>query len=99
MVPVWKPITEKHGNLLHADPQDRRIKWHYIAPGKPQQNGYVESFNGRLRDECLNETLFASLAHARSVLARRLQLCAATRRDRWNDASRPACRNRPRRAP
>ncbi len=50
--------------------QERAIEWHYIAPGKPQQNGYVESFNGRLRDECLNETLFASLAHARSVLAR-----------------------------
>jgi len=48
--------------------QDRRIEWHYIAPGKPQQNGYVESFNGRLRDECLNETLFASLSHARAVL-------------------------------
>ncbi|AGH48490.1 transposase [Sphingomonas sp. MM-1] len=48
--------------------QDRGIEWHYIAPGKPQQNGYVESFNGRLRDECLNETLFASLSHARSVL-------------------------------
>lgn len=50
--------------------QDRAIEWHYIAPGKPQQNGYVESFNGRLRDECLNETLFASLGHARSVLHR-----------------------------
>ena len=50
--------------------QDRAIEWHYIAPGKPQQNGYVESFNGRLRDECLNETLFASLGHARSVLRR-----------------------------
>jgi len=47
--------------------QDRQIEWHYIAPGKPQQNGYVESFNGCLRDECLNETLFASLSHARSV--------------------------------
>mgnify|MGYP005856634091 CR=1 FL=1 len=50
--------------------QDRAIEWHHIAPGKPQQNGYVESFNGRLRDECLNETLFASLGHARSVLRR-----------------------------
>lgn len=48
--------------------QERRIEWHYIAPGKPQQNGFVESFNGRLRDECLNETLFASLSHARAVL-------------------------------
>ena len=41
----------------------------YITPGKPMQNGFVESFNGRLRDECLNETLFTSLAHARFVLA------------------------------
>jgi len=49
--------------------QDSGTEWHYIAPGKPQQNGFVESFNGRLRDECLNETLFASLGHARSVLS------------------------------
>nr|WP_239016944.1 IS3 family transposase [Sphingomonas ginkgonis] len=48
--------------------QERPVEWHYIAPGKPQQNGYVESFNGRLHDECLNETLFVSLGHARSVL-------------------------------
>jgi len=46
---------------------------HYIAPGKPQQNAYVESFNGKLRDECLNETLFTSLWHARVVLAARRQ--------------------------
>ena len=49
--------------------QERRVEWHYIAPGKPMQNGFVESFNGRLRDVCLNETLFTSLAHARFVLA------------------------------
>jgi putative transposase len=48
--------------------QERPVEWHYIAPGRPQQNGYVESFYGRLRDECLNETLFVSLGHARSVL-------------------------------
>ena len=36
------------------------VAWHYIQPGKPQQNGFVESFNGRLRDELLNETLFWS---------------------------------------
>lgn len=46
------------------------VAWHYIAPGKPQQNGFVESFNGKLRDECLNEEVFDSLAHARKVLAR-----------------------------
>ena len=44
------------------------MDWHYIAPGKPQQNGHNESFNGRLRDELLNETLFRSLPHARAVL-------------------------------
>jgi len=49
--------------------QETRIEWHYIAPGKPQQNAFAESFIGRLRDECLNETLFGSLAHAREALA------------------------------
>jgi len=41
------------------------VEWHYIDPGKPQQNGYIESFNGSLRDECLNEEIFDSLADAR----------------------------------
>jgi putative transposase len=49
--------------------QQSGVEWHYIAPGKPQQNAFIESFNGRLRDELLNETLFASLAHARAALA------------------------------
>jgi len=40
--------------------QERRVEWHYIAPGNPTQNAFIESFNGRLRDECLNETLFTS---------------------------------------
>lgn len=40
------------------------VDWHYIAPGKPVQNAFIESFNGRLRDELLNETLFSSLPHA-----------------------------------
>jgi putative transposase len=39
-----------------------------IEPGKPNQNAYVESFNGRLRDECLNEHWFTSIAHARAVI-------------------------------
>ena len=54
--------------ILHWS-EERRVEWHYIAPGKPQQNAFAESFIGRLRDECLNETLFSSLAQARSVLA------------------------------
>ena len=41
---------------------------HYIAPGKPVQNAFAESFIGRLRDELLNETLFRSLPHVRTVL-------------------------------
>jgi putative transposase len=49
--------------------QENRVEWHYIAPGKPTQNAFVESFNGRLRDELLNETLFTSLSEARSALA------------------------------
>lgn len=48
------------------------INWHYIAPGKPMQNGYAESFNGRMRDELLNETLFMSLDHARIAIAARV---------------------------
>jgi putative transposase len=62
--------TELTSNAILKWSQDRQVQWHYIAPGKPQQNAFVESFNGRLRDECLNETLFTSLAHARAVLAR-----------------------------
>ena len=49
--------------------QESAVEWHYIAPGKPQQNAFIESFNSRLRDELLNETLFGSLAHARAALA------------------------------
>ena len=49
--------------------QERQIEWHYIAPGKPQQNAFIESFNARLRDEMLNETAFSSLAEARILLA------------------------------
>ena len=61
--------TEMTSNAILRWCQDRLVNWHYIAPGKPMQNGFVESFNGRLRDECLNETLFSSLRHARIVLA------------------------------
>lgn len=44
------------------------LEWHYIAPGKPTQNAFVESFNGRLRDECLNEHLFDGLGDARRMI-------------------------------
>ncbi len=61
--------TELTSNAVLAWSQARGVGWHYIAPGKPQQNAFVESFNGKLRDECLNETLFSSVRHARAVLA------------------------------
>ena len=48
--------------------QETRVDWHYIAPGKPMQNAFVESFNGSFRDELLNETLFSSLAEAREKI-------------------------------
>jgi len=44
------------------------ITWHYIAPGEPVENAFVESFNGRFRDECLNKEVFTSLAEARGVI-------------------------------
>ncbi len=46
------------------------VHWHYIAPGKPTQNAFIESFNGKLRDELLNEEVFTSLTDARRKLAR-----------------------------
>jgi len=61
--------TELTSSAVLAWSQDRKVGWHYIAPGKPTQNAIVESFNGKLRDECLNETLFSSVHQARAVLA------------------------------
>src|SRR5271163_3890039 len=45
-----------------------RLEWHYIDPGKPVQNAFVESFNSKLRDECLNEHVFLTLAEARETI-------------------------------
>ena len=61
--------TELTSSAILRWSQERRVEWHYIAPGKPMQNGFVESFNGRMRDECLNEHLFPSLRHARNLIA------------------------------
>jgi len=60
--------TELTSNAILKWYAEHKIEWHYIAPGKPMQNGFVESFNGRLRDEFLNETLFRNLAHARELI-------------------------------
>lgn len=47
----------------------QQLQLRFIAPGKPTQNAYVESFNGKFRDECLNEHWFLSMRHAREVIA------------------------------
>jgi len=60
--------TELTSNAMLKWQKERGVEWHYIQPGKPMQNGFVESFNGRLRDECLNEHLFASLKEARRII-------------------------------
>jgi len=60
--------TEFTSNAILAWSKEHKVEWHYIAPGKPMQNGYIESFNGRMRDELLNESLFG-LDHARSAIA------------------------------
>jgi putative transposase len=58
--------TEFTSNAMLAWAEQHIIDWHFIAPGKPMQNGFCESFNGRMRDELLNETLFLGLDHART---------------------------------
>jgi putative transposase len=60
--------SELTSNAILTWADQARVEWHYIAPGKPMQNAFIESFNGRLRDELLNETLFSSLAQARVAL-------------------------------
>lgn len=61
--------TEFTSNAVLSWSQDNQIDWHFIAPGKPMQNGFCESFNGRMRDELLNESLFLGLSHARDMIA------------------------------
>jgi putative transposase len=61
--------TEFTSNAILAWAKDHRVEWHYIAPGRPMQNGYTESFNGRMRDELLNESLFIDLDQARQLIA------------------------------
>ena len=60
--------TERTSNAMLKWQQDRGVAWHYIAQGKPMQNGFVESLNGRLRDECHNEHLCRSYRHTRDII-------------------------------
>jgi len=61
--------TEFTSNAVLSWASAMKIDWHYIAPGKPIQNAFAESFNGRMRDELLNESLFFGLGHARAEIA------------------------------
>jgi len=60
--------TELTSHAIFRWAQERHVEWHYIAPGKPTQNAFVESFNGRLRDACLSEHLFNGLGEARRLI-------------------------------
>ena len=72
--PLPKAITVDHGTEFTSRALDewawqRGVQLDFIRPGKPVENGLIESFNGRLRDEGLNVTEFVSLEHARATLA------------------------------
>jgi putative transposase len=79
-------VSELTSNAVVRWADDHNVAWHYIAPGKPVQNAFAESFIGRLRDELLNETLFslapACARHLRSA-ALRLQHRAPHLRLGW----------------
>lgn len=80
--PLPKAITVDHGTEFTSKALDewayrRGVQLDFIRPGKPVENAFIESFNGRLRDECLNVSSFVSIAHAR-------ELIEAWRRD-YND--------------
>ncbi len=61
--------TEFTSNAILEWAEKMKVTWHYLAPGKPMQNGKCEAFNGRMRDELLNETLVFGIAHARDAVA------------------------------
>jgi putative transposase len=80
--------TEFTSNAILKFVDDHKFDWHYIAPGKPTQNAFIESFNFRLRDELLNEMQFPCLNRARATLAPRLQHRTAPLQPRMKDARR-----------
>jgi len=71
---VWGTVFPRSGTEFTSTAilkwaGDTGVAWHYIEPGKPQQNGLIERFNGSLRDGCLNEEIFNTLTDARQMLA------------------------------
>lgn len=67
---VMENGTELTSLAMLAWASTTRVQLHYIAPGKPTQNAFIESFNGKFRDECLNDNVFATLAEARDIIER-----------------------------
>ena len=71
--PLPKAITVDHGTEFTSKALDewayrRGVQLDFIRPGKPVENAFIESFNGRLRDECLNVYTFESIAHAKDMI-------------------------------
>ena len=60
--------TEFTSRAILTWSEEQSVEWHCIAPGKPTQNAYAESFIGRLRDECLNQHLFRTVRHPREII-------------------------------
>jgi putative transposase len=60
--------TELTSKAILKWAHENKVRWQYIEPGKPMQNGYIESFNGKFRDECLNEHLFLNLREAKELI-------------------------------
>jgi transposase InsO family protein len=60
--------NEFTSNVILSWANSHAVDRHYIAPGRPMQNGYIESFNGRRRDELLNQSLFIDLDQARRLI-------------------------------
>lgn len=58
---------EFEGQVLDASAYKQNLQLSFIRPGKPNENAYIESFNGKFRDECLNEHWFISMAQARRI--------------------------------
>ena len=82
------------GQALDAWAYARGVQLHFIRPGKPIENCFVESFNGRLRDECLNENWFADLPEARSTIGawlHRLQRGPSPQRASGEASPRVSC--------
>ena len=60
--------TEFTSNAMLRWSSAARIAWHFIAPGEPTRNAFIESFNGKLCDECLNENVFLTLHEVRTIV-------------------------------